>query len=231
MPLIQQVRGRLQGRCRGGRSRASRWRSSTSRPSRRTSPASTTRPRARPRRPACTTTAPTSSTRPPVVPAAASSRRPRPPSGLAIGVDSDQYNTADPSVKDVIMTSMLKRVDVAVFDFIEQRGRRCRSPAGPKVFDLKAGRRRLLHQRRLSTTSRPSSRTSRQQIIAGEITVPTKPRPKVTRRDSRLPDDRVEEALASPRTRSSFRSPIEEGVAILPPLPSQTRGLAARRDR
>ncbi len=36
----------------------------------------------------------------------------------AIGVDSDQYKTADPKVQDVIMTSMLKKVDVAVFDFI-----------------------------------------------------------------------------------------------------------------
>ena len=33
----------------------------------------------------------------------------------AIGVDSDQYELADDSVKDVIMTSMLKNVDVAVF--------------------------------------------------------------------------------------------------------------------
>ncbi len=38
---------------------------------------------------------------------------------LAIGVDSDQYQTADPSVQDVIMTSMLKKVDVAVYDFIK----------------------------------------------------------------------------------------------------------------
>jgi basic membrane protein A and related proteins len=38
---------------------------------------------------------------------------------LAIGVDSDQYNIPDyESVRDVIMTSMLKRVDVAVFDYI-----------------------------------------------------------------------------------------------------------------
>jgi basic membrane protein A len=39
--------------------------------------------------------------------------------GLAIGVDSDQYKTADPKVQGVIMTSMLKKVDVAVFDFIK----------------------------------------------------------------------------------------------------------------
>jgi basic membrane protein A len=38
--------------------------------------------------------------------------------GLAIGVDSDQYLTAPAEVKDVIITSMIKRVDVAVYDFI-----------------------------------------------------------------------------------------------------------------
>jgi basic membrane protein A len=36
----------------------------------------------------------------------------------AIGVDSDQYNTVDAPVNEVIMTSMLKRVDVAVFNYI-----------------------------------------------------------------------------------------------------------------
>ena len=37
----------------------------------------------------------------------------------AIGVDSDQYATADDSVKPYIMTSMLKRVDVAVYETIK----------------------------------------------------------------------------------------------------------------
>ncbi|HEX2420197.1 MAG TPA: BMP family ABC transporter substrate-binding protein, partial [Acidimicrobiia bacterium] len=36
----------------------------------------------------------------------------------AIGVDSDQFNTADPAVQEFILTSMLKRVDVAVFEAI-----------------------------------------------------------------------------------------------------------------
>lgn len=36
----------------------------------------------------------------------------------AIGVDSDQYNTVDAPVNEVIMTSMLKRVDVAVFNYV-----------------------------------------------------------------------------------------------------------------
>ena len=33
----------------------------------------------------------------------------------AIGVDSDRYQTADPSVRDAILTSMLKRVDVVTY--------------------------------------------------------------------------------------------------------------------
>jgi len=38
---------------------------------------------------------------------------------LAIGVDSDQYNLpTEAAVKDVILTSMLKKVDVATYDFI-----------------------------------------------------------------------------------------------------------------
>ncbi len=37
---------------------------------------------------------------------------------MAIGVDSDQYETADPSVQDVIVTSMLKNVNVAVFEYL-----------------------------------------------------------------------------------------------------------------
>lgn len=37
----------------------------------------------------------------------------------AIGVDSDQYLTADASVKEFILTSMLKRVDTAVYDFVK----------------------------------------------------------------------------------------------------------------
>ena len=37
----------------------------------------------------------------------------------AIGVDSDQYNTSDESVREFILTSMLKRVDVAVFNTIQ----------------------------------------------------------------------------------------------------------------
>lgn len=54
----------------------------------------------------------------------------------AIGVDSDQAKSAKPPTNERILTSMLKRVDVAVFDYINA------SAAGnlgtlPKIFDLK----------------------------------------------------------------------------------------------
>jgi basic membrane protein A and related proteins len=54
---------------------------------------------------------------------------------LAIGVDSDQYNTVAPPVNEVIMTSMLKRVDVAVFNYINAVAGDHRD-ALPKAFDL-----------------------------------------------------------------------------------------------
>ncbi|MHB8907930.1 MAG: BMP family lipoprotein [Syntrophales bacterium] len=57
----------------------------------------------------------------------------------AIGVDSDQYNVPSlVDVKDVILTSMMKRVDVAVFDVI--KGVAVGSPiVGVQNFDLTRG--------------------------------------------------------------------------------------------
>ena len=55
----------------------------------------------------------------------------------AIGVDSDQYNIPGlADVKDVIITSMLKRVDVAVFDYINAAAAGNLSTL-PDIFDLK----------------------------------------------------------------------------------------------
>ncbi|MFC4586632.1 BMP family lipoprotein [Sphaerisporangium corydalis] len=58
--------------------------------------------------------------------------------GFAIGVDSDQALTADEGVRSVILTSMLKKVDVAVFDFLKSYTDGT-VQAGVKVYDLKAG--------------------------------------------------------------------------------------------
>lgn len=57
---------------------------------------------------------------------------------LAIGVDSDQALTAAADVRSVIMTSMIKKVDVGVFDFIKSVKENS-FKAGNKVFDLAAG--------------------------------------------------------------------------------------------
>jgi basic membrane protein A len=91
---------------------------------------------------------------------------------LAIGVDSDQAKTAPADVRDVIMTSMVKKVDVGVFDFIKavQDGS---FKGGNKVFDLKAG------GVDYSTTGgqvddiKSKLDEYKQQIIDGSITVPS----------------------------------------------------------
>jgi basic membrane protein A len=54
----------------------------------------------------------------------------------AIGVDSDQYLSADPKVQSTIMTSMLKRVNVAVLQFLTDN-KDGKFKAGSEVFDLK----------------------------------------------------------------------------------------------
>ena len=55
----------------------------------------------------------------------------------AIGVDSDQYHTVDPGVRDYVLTSMLKRVDVAIFEMIKSAIDSSTTP-GPIVYDLPA---------------------------------------------------------------------------------------------
>ncbi|CRK59861.1 Nucleoside ABC transporter, periplasmic nucleoside-binding protein [Alloactinosynnema sp. L-07] len=58
---------------------------------------------------------------------------------LGIGVDSDQYNLPSlADVKDIIITSMVKNVDVAVFDFIKSvKDNTFKS--GVTIYDLKQG--------------------------------------------------------------------------------------------
>jgi basic membrane protein A len=92
---------------------------------------------------------------------------------MAIGVDSDQAKTADASVRDVIITSMVKNVDVAVFDYIKSATEG--DPiSGPTVFGLKddgVG---------YSTTGGKIDDITdklddyKKQIIDGKITVPAK---------------------------------------------------------
>jgi basic membrane protein A and related proteins len=93
--------------------------------------------------------------------------------GLGIGVDSDQYNTVPADLQPVVMTSMLKKVDVAVYDYIKSfvDG----SPlSGTVVFDLEAGG--VDYSKTGGQVDDISADLDeyKQQIIDGEITVPEK---------------------------------------------------------
>jgi len=93
---------------------------------------------------------------------------------LAIGVDSDQALTADPAVADVIISSMLKNLNVAVFEFLSGFVDD-NVESGEVIFDLSndgVG---------YSTTGGAVDDIVdqvdeyKQQIIDGDITVPTTP--------------------------------------------------------
>lgn len=92
----------------------------------------------------------------------------------AIGVDSDQYNTADPSVQDVIMTSMLKNVDVAVYEYLSavESGD---VPAGETVYDLSVDGVGYSTSGGQIDDIVDQLDDFKQQIIDGDITVPTEP--------------------------------------------------------
>ena len=91
---------------------------------------------------------------------------------LAIGVDSDQYETADPAVRDVILTSMIKKVDVAVFDFISKVVDGS-FEGGETVYDLEQGGVDYSTSGGKVDDIAQQLDEYKQQIIDGEITVPT----------------------------------------------------------
>jgi basic membrane protein A len=92
----------------------------------------------------------------------------------AIGVDSDQFETVTPDLKDVIITSMLKRVDIAVFNFVANMAQGMFS-AGKRTFDLKAdGVGYSLSGGKIDDI-KDKLEQYKADIISGKITVPTKP--------------------------------------------------------
>ena len=91
---------------------------------------------------------------------------------LAIGVDSDQYLTANAGVKDVIITSMLKHVDVAVYNFIKEVNDN-KFVAGKNVFDLKVGGVDYATSGGKMDDIKTKLDDYKKQIVDGKITVPT----------------------------------------------------------
>jgi len=94
---------------------------------------------------------------------------------LAIGVDSDQYNTADPSVQDVIMTSMLKNVNVAVYNYLSDCVSAGECPVGVNTYDLSVDGVGYATSGGKIDDIKDQLEAFKQQIISGEIKVPTTP--------------------------------------------------------
>src|ERR671918_1986888 len=95
----------------------------------------------------------------------------------AIGVDSDQYEVLadNPEQQEHILTSMLKRVDTAVFDAIQQVVDGA-FEAGFQVFGLaEEGVDYADSNPELSDEIRAEMDAAKEAIIAGEITVPEEP--------------------------------------------------------
>ncbi len=89
----------------------------------------------------------------------------------AIGVDSDQYLTAGAEVQEYILTSMLKRVDVAVYktitNFVESG-----QQSGVLVFDLSVDGVGYSNSGGFVDDIADQLDALRDQIIAGELVVP-----------------------------------------------------------
>jgi basic membrane protein A len=93
---------------------------------------------------------------------------------LAIGVDSDQYQTAPADEKALILTSALKGVDTAVFNFIT-RDANGQFTAGSQRFGLKEDGVGYATSNPAIDQYKSQIDAFKQKIISGEITVPTSP--------------------------------------------------------
>jgi basic membrane protein A len=90
----------------------------------------------------------------------------------AIGVDSDQYLSAPAEDQPYILTSMLKRVDVSVYDTIKDfiAGK---FVGGYRVFDLKSGAIDYATSGGFVDSIKSQLDALKAKIISGAITVPT----------------------------------------------------------
>jgi basic membrane protein A len=94
------------------------------------------------------------------------------PGSFAIGVDSDQYKTAADNLKPVILTSMLKEVDVAVFNLVKSAvdGNVLK---GVQVFDLKQGGIGYSTSNSAVSAFTAKADEAKAAIAGGTVTVPT----------------------------------------------------------
>jgi basic membrane protein A len=91
-----------------------------------------------------------------------------------IGVDSDQYNTVDPEVQEYVLTSMLKRVDNAVFEIIKAHINGT-FEAGNTVYDLSTDGVGYSTSGGYVDDIADQLDDFKKQIVDGDIVVPTEP--------------------------------------------------------
>jgi basic membrane protein A len=91
-----------------------------------------------------------------------------------IGVDSDQYNTVDPAVQEYVLTSMIKRVDVAVYNITEDVVNGTFEP-GEQRYDLAADGVGYSTSGGFVDDIVPQLEEAKAAIIAGDVVVPTDP--------------------------------------------------------
>jgi basic membrane protein A and related proteins len=91
-----------------------------------------------------------------------------------IGVDSDQYNTVDPAVQEYVLTSMIKRVDNAVYAVTESVVNGTFTP-GEVRYDLAADGVGYSTTGGFIDDIVPQLEEAKAAIIAGDVVVPTDP--------------------------------------------------------
>jgi basic membrane protein A len=91
-----------------------------------------------------------------------------------IGVDSDQYNTVDPAVQQYVLTSMIKRVDNAVYNITQDVVNGTFEP-GEHRYDLAADGVGYATSGGFVDDIKDQLETAKAAIIAGTIVVPTDP--------------------------------------------------------
>ena len=92
----------------------------------------------------------------------------------AIGVDSDQYLTASKDAKPHILTSMIKHVDVGVYDMIKSVADN-KPLTGYQTFNLKSGGVAYATSGGFVNDIKPKLDAYAAQIKSGKIKVPTTP--------------------------------------------------------
>jgi len=94
-----------------------------------------------------------------------------------IGVDSDQYNTigaVDASLQEYVLTSMLKRVDVAVYEILKAQEEGTFT-AGPNVYDLSVDGVGYSSTGGYVDDIADQLEAAKAAIVSGEVVVPTDP--------------------------------------------------------